>query len=203
MHVCFTQIKERVSAALGYSLLAKTVSCAVSVVIGRSCSRRSRYKPCTKRDKCFCGYSWDYQQPLFGKSICYFSTFEKIKLPRLKSIPAEFCKLNRHYSVSLFLVSIVSRIRTRKCMKLLRKIQRIILCMRKRCSQYYTERKTGEKWGRPGNIHHVNDVRWTWGGQRGGRDPTAKATYWIICSNALPQLWPPDISVNETTHHDQ
>ena len=24
-------------------------------------------------------------------------------------------------------------------------------------------RKTAEKWGRPGSIHHVNDVRWTWG----------------------------------------
>ena len=32
MHVCFTQIKERVAAALGYSLLAKAVSSAVSVV---------------------------------------------------------------------------------------------------------------------------------------------------------------------------
>jgi len=27
------------------------------------------------------------------------------------------------------------------------------------------ERKTCEKWGRPGSIHHVNDVRWTSGGQ--------------------------------------
>ena len=36
------------------------------------------------------------------------------------------------------------------------------------CSQYYTERKTGEKWGRSGSIHHVNDVRWTWG--RHGRE---------------------------------
>ena len=32
MHVCFTQIKERVAAAPGYLLLAKAVSCAVSVV---------------------------------------------------------------------------------------------------------------------------------------------------------------------------
>ena len=32
MHVCFTQIKERVAAAAGYSLLAKAVSCAISVV---------------------------------------------------------------------------------------------------------------------------------------------------------------------------
>ena len=27
-------------------------------------------------------------------------------------------------------------------------------------------RKTGEKRGRPGSIHHVNDVRWTRGGRR-------------------------------------
>ena len=32
MHVCFTQIKERVAAAPTYSLLAKAVSCTVSVV---------------------------------------------------------------------------------------------------------------------------------------------------------------------------
>ena len=32
MHVRFTQIKERVAAALGCLLLAKAVSCAVSVV---------------------------------------------------------------------------------------------------------------------------------------------------------------------------
>ena len=32
MHVCFAQIKERVSTTLGDSLLAKAVSCAISVV---------------------------------------------------------------------------------------------------------------------------------------------------------------------------
>ena len=32
MHVCFTQVKERVSATLGDSLLAKAVSCAISVL---------------------------------------------------------------------------------------------------------------------------------------------------------------------------
>ena len=32
MHVRFTQIKERVAAAPGYLLLAKAVSCAVSVI---------------------------------------------------------------------------------------------------------------------------------------------------------------------------
>ena len=30
------------------------------------------------------------------------------------------------------------------------------------------ERKTSEKQGRPGTIHHVNDVRWTQDGHRGG-----------------------------------
>ena len=55
---------------------------------------------------------------LFGKSICYLSMFGKMILPHLKSsIPAGFCKLNRHWSV-VFLVSIIFRIRTRKCMKL-------------------------------------------------------------------------------------
>ena len=35
------------------------------------------------------------------------------------------------------------------------------------CLQYNTlERKDGEKLGRPGLIHHTNDVRWTWGGHR-------------------------------------
>ena len=67
MHVRFTQIKERVAAATGYLLLAKALLCAVSVVEGRSCSKRSRYKPCTKRGKCFCGYS--LPTALFGKSM--------------------------------------------------------------------------------------------------------------------------------------
>ena len=61
------------------------------------------------------------------------------------------------------------------------------------------ERKTCEKWGRPGSIHHVNDVRWTRGGQEvdkrwtrsgggvdvGGRGPTTKTMPWIIHSNTL------------------
>ena len=46
MHVRF--LKERVAAAPGYLLLAKAVSCAVSVVKGLSCSRQRCYKPCTK-----------------------------------------------------------------------------------------------------------------------------------------------------------
>ena len=30
------------------------------------------------------------------------------------------------------------------------------------------ERRTSEKQGRPGSIHHVNDVKWMWGGRWGG-----------------------------------
>ena len=85
----------RVAAAPGYSLLAKqAVSCAISVVKGWSCSRWSRYKPCTKRDKCFCAYSCGYQRSF---SVNWFVTFlrlEKLTLWHLKSIPAGFCKLN-------------------------------------------------------------------------------------------------------------
>ena len=44
--------KERVAAAPCYLLLAKAVSCAVSVVKGGSCSRRSCYKPCTEISVC-------------------------------------------------------------------------------------------------------------------------------------------------------
>ena len=32
----------------------------------------------------------------------------------------------------------------------------------------YTEAEEREKRGRPGNTYHVNDVRWTRGGRRGG-----------------------------------
>ena len=39
------------AAAPGYLLLAKAALCAVSVVKGGSCSRRSHYKPCMKRYK--------------------------------------------------------------------------------------------------------------------------------------------------------
>ena len=39
------------AASPGKSLFGKTLSCAVSVV--KLCSRRSHYKLCTKRDKCF------------------------------------------------------------------------------------------------------------------------------------------------------
>jgi len=39
-----------VATAPGYSLLAKAVLFAISVVKGRSCSRWNRYKQCTKSD---------------------------------------------------------------------------------------------------------------------------------------------------------
>ena len=52
MHVCFTQIKEREAAALGYSLLAKAVMRAVSVVSAVSVVKADRVQggACTKRD---------------------------------------------------------------------------------------------------------------------------------------------------------
>ena len=71
MHVRFTQIKERVAAVPGYLVLAKAVLRAVSVVKGRLCSRRNRYKQCTKSDKCFCGYSCGYQQPSLVNRLFY------------------------------------------------------------------------------------------------------------------------------------
>ena len=48
------------------------------------------------------------------------------------------------------------------------------------------------KWGRPGTIHHVNDVRWMWGGRR-GRGPTAKqctgvSVQALYCSFGLETL---------------
>ena len=52
----------------------------------------------------------------FGKSSCYLSTLGKMILAPLKSIPAGFCKVLKESSV--FLVSIIFRIQTRKCMKL-------------------------------------------------------------------------------------
>ena len=42
MHVRFTQIEERVVAAPGYSLLAKTVSCAISVDLVQGGAATSR-----------------------------------------------------------------------------------------------------------------------------------------------------------------
>ena len=113
MHVRFTQIKERVTAAPGNSLLAKAVSCAVSVV---------------KADRVQSGAAtshvrWEISISERFVTFLLDCTFGKMILPRLKSsIPAGFCKLNRRWSLfqrsSVFLVSIIFRIRTRKCTKL-------------------------------------------------------------------------------------
>ena len=80
------------AASSGYTLLAKAVSCAVSVVKDRSCSRRSRYKLCTKREKCFCGYSCGYQWPFL---VNRFVTFL-----RLENDNATSEKVSRQGSVS-------------------------------------------------------------------------------------------------------
>ena len=37
----------------------------------------------------------------------------------------------------------------------------------------------------------------------GGKGPTVKATHYIICLTALPQLWTPDLSVMEATRIDR
>ena len=92
MLVHITQIKKRVAAALGYSLLAKAVLCAVSVVKGGLCSRPSRYKPCTKSNKCFCGYSCGYKWPFLADLL----PFHIWKNDTATSILAGFCKLNHH-----------------------------------------------------------------------------------------------------------
>ena len=64
------------------------------------------------------------------------------------------------------------------------------------------ERKTSEKRGRPGSIHHVNDVRWTRGGRGGGRAQLPKQCTASSVRELLPQFWTPDLSVIETTRLD-
>ena len=49
-----------------------------------------------------------------------------------------------------------------------------------------------------GSIHHVNGVRWTWGGRR-GVGPNYQTMHWIIRSSALSQVWIPDLIMIETT----
>ena len=89
MHVCFTQIKERVAAAPGYSLLGKAISFIVSVVKADRVQDGAATN-CVRRE---ISVSVATNGP-FGKSICYLSTFGKLILAPLKSIPAGFCKLN-------------------------------------------------------------------------------------------------------------
>ena len=79
------------AAASGYSLLAKAVTSAVSVVK----VDRVQGRACTKRDtEVFLWLLVLLLTALFGKSICYLSTFGIMILAHLKSIPAGFCKLN-------------------------------------------------------------------------------------------------------------
>ena len=96
MHVRFTQIKERVSVAPGNSLLAKAVSCAVSVVKadhvqgGAATSHVRREISISERPF------------LVNRFVTFLldCTFGKMILPRLKSsIPAGFCKLNHRWSL--------------------------------------------------------------------------------------------------------
>ena len=92
----------------------------------------------------------------------------------------------------------------------------------------YGERKTSEKQGRPGSMHHmrwmwlmsggcdsfqvdVTHVRWMWLMSGGcdscqvdvGGGATGKTMHWIIHSSAIPQYWSPDLSMIETTHLDR
>ena len=76
------------AAASGYSLLAKAVMSAVSVVK----VDRVQGGACTKRDtEVFLWLLVLLLTALFGKSICYLSTFGITILAHLKSIPAGFC----------------------------------------------------------------------------------------------------------------
>ena len=98
MHVCFTQIKERVAAASGYSLLAKAGTSAVSVVK----ADHVQGGVCTKRDtEVFLWLLVLLLTALFDKLICHLSTFGKMILAPLKSIIARvYLK-----KTSVFLVS--------------------------------------------------------------------------------------------------
>ena len=76
------------AAASGYSLLAKAVTSAVSVVKVDHVQGGA----CTKRDtEVFLWLLVLLLTALFGKSICYLSTFGIMILAHLKSIPAGFC----------------------------------------------------------------------------------------------------------------
>ena len=48
--------------------------------------------------------------------------------------------------------------------------------------------KSGEKWGRPGNTYHMNDVRWTQGGHRGAV-PDYKTCVINLRVSFLPVKW--------------
>ena len=44
------------------------------------------------------------------------------------------------------------------------------------------------KWGRPGRIHHMNDVRWTWGGCRRIGPVVDSVCHWWV-HHAFGQVW--------------
>ena len=92
------QIKERVAAASGYSLLAKAVTSAVFVVKVDHVQGRA----CTKRDtEVFLWLLVLLLTALFDKLICHLSTFGKMILAPLKSMVARvYLK-----KTSVFLVS--------------------------------------------------------------------------------------------------
>ena len=77
MHVCFTQIKERVAAAPGYSLLAKAVLCTVSVVNSPIVFKVEPLQTVYEESKCFCGYSCRYQLPFLVNRFVTFLRLEK------------------------------------------------------------------------------------------------------------------------------
>ena len=61
-------------------------------------------------------------------------------------------------------------------------------------------------WWRPGSIHHMNDVRWTWGGRRGGgvqlpkqhTGPSIRALYHVFGLQTLA-WWKPCLDRQETS----
>ena len=135
MHVRFTHTKERVTAGcIVYRFCCK----------GRSCSRWSHYKG-----------RWVFlwlPTALFGKSICYLSvrlyvckndtaTSEKLYPSRVLQVESS---LNKESSV--FLVSTIFHIRTRKCMKLFYGKYKNILHMHNQCVPGRSS--GGRAWGR-------------------------------------------------------
>ena len=68
------------------------------------------------------------------------------------------------------------------------------------CIQYTQKQKSSKKWGRPGLIHNVNDVRWTWSG--GGAQPQKQRTGSAVWC-ALLQFWTSDVSMVETSCLDR
>ena len=49
------------------------------------------------------------------------------------------------------------------------------------------KQKSGEKWGRPGSIHHINYVKWLWGGSRERVAQSKKSTldHLFKCSTTI------------------